>query len=133
MSPDRVAQCTCGSVQALCRGEPARVSLCHCLACKRRTGSAFSWNATFLRDQVTTSGLASHYTRRSDEGRWCTFHFCPGCGATVFYEIEVRPGKVSIPVGAFAEPGFPEPTVSVHGRTQESWVACETLGPFREE
>ena len=41
----RRAQCSCGQLAAICAGEPVRVSVCHCLECKRRSGSAFSNNA----------------------------------------------------------------------------------------
>jgi hypothetical protein len=36
-------------------------------------------------------------------------HFCPECGATVYFELAVVPGAVGIPVGAFADPSFLAP------------------------
>jgi hypothetical protein len=36
----RRAECCCGQLAAVCEGEPIRVTVCHCLNCKRRTGSA---------------------------------------------------------------------------------------------
>ena len=36
---ERVATCRCGRVQAVCVGDPVRVSVCHCLDCQRRSGS----------------------------------------------------------------------------------------------
>ena len=45
--------------------------------------------------------------RVSDEReRRAFFHFCPDCGATVFYTTEASPGVVAIPVGALADPGL---------------------------
>jgi hypothetical protein len=96
------AHCHCGALQALCRGEPIRVSLCHCLACKVRSGSAFSYNATFPADAVTTEGEASAWERTSEEGYRSRGFFCPRCGSTVWFEIERRPGMISLPAGAFA-------------------------------
>jgi hypothetical protein len=43
----RCAECSCGQLAAICQGDPVRISVCHCLACKRRSGSAFSNNARF--------------------------------------------------------------------------------------
>ena len=100
-----------------------RVSACHCLSCKRRSGSAFSWNAHFEAAKVTAKGEARSWARISDEGRWATFHFCPTCGATVHYEIEARPGIVSVPAGGFADPHFPAPSVSVYGNRTCAWVS----------
>jgi hypothetical protein len=42
------------------------------------------------------------------------FRFCLRCGATVYYDPLALPDHVSIPVGAFADPAFPAPTVSVY-------------------
>ena len=86
----RRASCTCGQLHFDCTGDPVRVSVCHCLACQRRTGSV--------------------------------------CGATVWWET---PGTtppfgsdhVAVAVGAFADPSFPEPTVSVYEERHHPWVA----------
>jgi hypothetical protein len=71
---------------------------------------------------VTIEGVSHRYTRVSDSGEG-VFHFCPDCGATVFYiKEEVFPGLVAVPVGAFADPSFPAPTKSVWEERRHSWV-----------
>jgi len=95
--------------------------MCHCLACQRRTGSAFSMQARFAADQVRTSGRATEYVRISGEGRAATFHFCPECGATVYYQTD--PEMIAVPIGAFADPGFPPPQISVWEVRRHPWVA----------
>jgi hypothetical protein len=129
----RTAKCACGALSAACEGEPARVSICHCLDCQRRSGSAFAYTATFAAEQVAPSGDFKSFTRTGDSGRWATFHFCPGCGTTVFYEIEVRPGMVSVPVGGFADSNFPEPKVSVYGERKHAWIGLNTSAPIGGE
>ncbi len=118
----RFASCSCGELSAQVQGDPVRVSICHCLACQRRTGSPFGQQARFLREQVTVNGPSTAYTRTGDEGTRATFHFCPRCGATVYYEMEALEAWVAIPVGAFADPGFPAPTVSVYEERMHGWV-----------
>lgn len=118
----RLASCSCGQLTAQVTGEPLRVSICHCLACQRRTGSPFSYQATFLRADVHPSGVSSEYVLPGDEGPGARFHFCPRCGATVYYQPLAMPDRTCIPVGAFADPGFPEPQVSVYGERMHSWV-----------
>ena len=49
----RTASCSCGQLQARVTAEPLRVSVCHCLACQRRTGSVFGAQARFSRDAVS--------------------------------------------------------------------------------
>ena len=99
-----------------------RVSICHCLACQRRTGSVFGAQARFPKHAVQVSGDSSTYVRVGDEGSKITFHFCPKCGATVHYAIGAHEEFVAVPVGAFAEPGFPAPSFSVYEERMHPWV-----------
>ncbi len=117
------ATCSCGQLGAVAEGDPLRVSMCHCLACQRRTGSVFGVQARFLRDRVRTEGRSTEYTRISDEGDPRTFHFCPECGGTVFYLLPGEKDVVAIPVGAFADPTFPAPMRSVYETRRHEWVA----------
>ncbi|WUR10879.1 GFA family protein [[Empedobacter] haloabium] len=118
----RLASCSCGQLTAQVSGEPVRNSICHCLACQRRSGSVFAQQARYRRADVTVAGQSTRYTRTGDEGTSATFHFCPACGATVYYEINDLPEFVAIPVGAFADPAFPAPTVSVYESRMHGWV-----------
>lgn len=120
--PNRLASCSCGQLIARVVGEPVRVSICHCLACQRRTGSVFGEQARFRRDNISLSGASSVYIRVGDEGSRVKFHFCPRCGSTVYYEPEGSEEYLAIPVGAFADPDFPSPRVSVYESRKHSWV-----------
>ncbi len=97
--------------------------MCHCLACQRRTGSAFAIQARFTSDHVRVEGHHSDYVRISDETEERTFSFCPDCGATVFYTLATAPDVVAVPIGAFADPSFPPPKVSVFESRRHPWVA----------
>lgn len=118
----RLASCSCGQLGARAIGDPVRISICHCLACQRRTGSVLGQQARFLREHVTVSGNSTEYTRAGDEGSRATFHFCPQCGSTVYYAAEGLEAYLTIPVGAFADPDFPPPTVSVYEKRMHRWV-----------
>lgn len=120
--PNRLASCSCGQLTAQVTGEPARVSICHCLACQRRTGSVFGAQARFPREQVTVSGASTEYVRVGDEGSRVRFHFCPHCGSTVFYQLETLEQFIGIPVGAFADPDFPAPSISIYEERKHAWV-----------
>lgn len=120
--PTRLASCSCGQLTAKVVGEPVRISICHCLACQRRTGSVFGEQARFPRKDVSISGASTAYVRVGDEGSRVTFHFCPQCGSTVYYELQGLEEFLAIPVGAFADPDFPTPRVSVYESRKHSWV-----------
>jgi len=71
---------------------------------------------------VIIEGRSSEYVRVGDEGTSARFHFCPECGSTVFYLPQSIPDVVAIPVGAFADPDFPQPRVSVYEVRKHRWV-----------
>jgi hypothetical protein len=100
------------------------VSLCHCLACQKRTGSTYGIGAFFARTEVEPTGRATAYTRTSDSGHEVTFHFCPDCGSTVYWTPHRKPEIVGVAVGAFADPAFPAPTQAVFGEHRHRWVVA---------
>jgi hypothetical protein len=119
----RVAGCACGQLQIRCPGEPAKVSLCHCLDCQRRTGSAFGIAAFFDAGSTEIIGPSRSYRRDSDSGFPVTFHFCGACGSTVFWYPSRKPTVVAVAVGCFADPLFPAPTQAVYCEHRHGWVA----------
>jgi hypothetical protein len=118
----RDAGCSCGQLRLVVEGEPVRISVCHCLACQRRTGSAFGFQARFPRERVQIAGRSREYVRISDAGETRTFSFCPDCGGTVWYVAGSAPDLVAVPVGVFADPAFPAPKVSVWESRKHAWV-----------
>jgi hypothetical protein len=121
----RTAACSCGQLSARCQGEPAKVSVCHCLACQRRTGPAFGIAAFFPREAVGVSGQAAAFIRPSDSGHLVTHHFCPSCGSTVYWEPSRRPETIAVGVGAFADPSFPPPSQAVNDQDRHRWVTLD--------
>jgi hypothetical protein len=120
--PTHHATCSCGQLRVTCDGDPVRVSICHCLACQRRTGSVFGAQARFPRAQVRIEGQSTVWSRSGDSGSAVTFHFCPACGATVYWRIEAAPELIAVAIGAFADPGFGPPRHSVYERNRHGWV-----------
>jgi hypothetical protein len=129
----REAACLCGQLRLKVDGDPWIVSICHCLACQRRTGSAFGMQAAFRPDQVQIMGDFSDYVRISDEAdeKEHVLHFCPNCGSQVFYTEPTEPDLIVVSVGSFADPSFPPPTESGYDWRRHPWVALpDTIERF---
>src|SRR6187200_3790032 len=120
----RQAACLCGQLRLEVTGDPFAVSICNCLACQRRTGSAFGMQAGFKADQVQVRGRFNDYARVSDEAdrKEHVFHFCPDCGSQVFYTEPDEPDLVVVSVGSFADPEFPAPTESGYTHRRHHWL-----------
>jgi len=114
-------RCNCGALTVACTGEPIRVSVCHCTDCKRRTGSAFSWNARFAARQVQTWGGCTLWRNVGPSGAVTVRRFCPTCGVTIAYWSETEPEMVAIPCGTLEGDG-PTPHRTAWAERREPWV-----------
>jgi hypothetical protein len=127
----RRAACSCAQLHLTIAGEPARISMCHCLECQRRTGAVISNQARFRREHVTFAGKSTAWTRRAESGNALTFHFCPTCGSTVYWEGEGFPAYIAVAIGNFADPSFPAPTIAVWEESRHPWVSLRADTPPR--
>ena len=119
----RTASCRCGQLRATVAGEPVRVSVCHCLNCKKRSGSAFAVQARWPSAQVEIEGQSKAHVMISDNGNSATFHFCPDCGSDVYYVNNCKfDDQVAIPLGAFDDPYFLSPRFSVWEGRKCDWI-----------
>jgi hypothetical protein len=125
----RDAACQCGTLTLRCAGEPAKVSLCHCFDCQRRTGSLFGVAAFYPKAMVEiATGEAKVYRRAAASGFTVTFNFCPSCGTTLWWEPERMPELIGVAVGCFADRDFPIPVQAVWTDEQHHWLQLpETL------
>ena len=115
------ASCCCGQLTAVATGTPVHISVCHCRNCQKRSGSAFAAQVRFPASNVTTSGEAKIYIATGENGA-AHFHFCPDCGSTVYYTNDSIPDTIAIALGAFDDPYFVSPTVSVWEERQHEWL-----------
>ena len=129
----RNASCRCGQLRVTVTGEPVRVSVCHCLNCKKRSGSAFAVQARWPANEVTIEGRSSSFIKTADSGNRATFHFCPECGSDVHYSNEgVFEDLIAIPIGAFDDPFFLRPGFSVWEERKHDWVEITGDGIERD-
>jgi len=101
-------RCLCGAVRCAARGEPVRVTICHCSFCQRVTGSAFLVEPIFKREDVTfTAETPRTFEHRSDgSGKRVCVHFCERCGAHLMLSFERFPDVVGLFGGTFDDPNW---------------------------
>ena len=129
----RKSSCNCGQLSVTYEGpDPERISLCQCYECQRRTGSVLSVQARLPVEHVTIEGRSTTWAFPNDCGkpaefRSCdsggaTYHFCPVCGSTVYWELAIAPGFVGVAVGTFADPTFPPPMIAGFAAYGAAWA-----------
>jgi hypothetical protein len=119
---NHVASCQCGGLELEAAGDPDLVVACNCRACQRRTGAAFGVGVFFPKNAVTLSGDAHTWSRTADSGRQMTNHFCPTCGTTVYWTLEMRPAHIGIALGCLATKVAP-PSRAIWVAEKHDWVS----------
>jgi hypothetical protein len=111
----RTGGCLCGQVTVTARGEPNRVGICHCMTCRKTTGSVMSVFAIFPKDRVVIEGRYACWGP-DREGKRC---FCPTCGSRV---VELSGDEIEIMAGAFDEPNSVVPSYETWVVRREHWL-----------
>ena len=125
----RTASCRCGQLRATATGEPVRVSVCHCLDCKKRSGSAFAVQARWPAEQVTIEGRSNTFINTADSGNRMHRKFCPVCGTQLFSQAESRPNLVFIRAGALDDPEIAKPSSTIWVSSAPSWACIDQTLP----
>lgn len=107
--------CLCGAVRFVATGQPYRVGLCHCLDCRKHTGSLFHALAMFPQDAVTVEGPTREFRGR---------HFCPECGSSVFGRSD---DEIEIALGALDAIDQLKPTYELWTIRREGWLPAFPL------
>ena len=113
--------CHCGAVEFELNRKPKLTVNCHCDACKKRNGSAFStYAAVPEKDLSVIKGeeTIKQYEIK-DEG---IKHFCAECGSPIYNKNLRYPGLYMIYYGALEHASEFTPTFNVYCESKHKWV-----------
>ena len=123
--------CSCGAVRfTIARHLFAHV--CHCDACKKRTGSAYGVSVAIEDvDLEEFQGEVRTFTRIGETGNPVEYDFCPVCATTVRWRVAALRGRQVFAAGAFDTPSAFEMVDEMY--TAESLpcarIGCEIVRP----
>lgn len=93
--------CSCGAVR-FAIDRYLYVQVCHCDACKKRTGSAYGVSVAIENgDLAAFEGELTTYTRTAESGNAVEYDFCPHCATTVRWRVAALKGRQVLAGGAF--------------------------------
>jgi len=116
-------RCHCGAVRYEMPAEAIHQALCHCSDCRRQSGApAVAW-ALVKKDALSIEGETKEYAS-SEHGRR---HFCPGCGASLFYTNDVVfPDAIDVQTCTLDDPDAVPPAAQIQVAERVGWM--ERLG-----
>ncbi|MCJ8055504.1 GFA family protein [Shinella curvata] len=114
--------CLCGRIAVSVRGEPLRVGLCHCMDCRKESGSAFTYYGVWPADTFECTGEPSAFRGQ---------RFCSHCGARVF-SLEGDEAEIKLGILSLAPTGL-VPSYELWVRRREPWLrAIEGAAQYDE-
>ncbi|KAH8107699.1 Mss4-like protein [Cristinia sonorae] len=78
--------CLCKAIEFQVDAAPVAVSTCHCLNCKKYTGTAFTTNVIFPHGsaKITKGTPSTYHDSAQDSGNALARVFCPTCSSPLF-------------------------------------------------
>ena len=105
-SEERISgSCLCGACKYTVANQPIFSNICHCLSCKKWTGSAFVMNVWFAKSSFVLEGdTASHIKMyadtKTDSGRTIEHYFCGTCGSSMWNASPNAPDRLTLASGS---------------------------------
>lgn len=127
-------------------GEPNAHALCHCLDCRKISGSSYSNNVivpeanfklesgmrspssnTIRTRPDNVAGKPKEISKTADTGKNIISHFCADCGTTLFRTGDSFPQAVIIKAGILDDPEWPNqniPKVELFAPERVKWTSA---------
>jgi hypothetical protein len=113
--------CHCGCVQFELKSAPKLTVNCHCDACKKRNGSAFS---TYLAVSETDFSIkaGADTLKQYEVASEGIKYFCAECGSPIYNKNYRFPGLYMVFYGAFTQARDFKPAFNVFCASKHEWV-----------
>jgi hypothetical protein len=96
-------RCLCGAVRFEVRGPLRDVLVCHCVECRRWSGTAWPATAALRADLVFLAGDTLRWVESPESASDARRGFCAECGSCLFWDAPAA-STVSIAAGSLDEP-----------------------------
>ena len=125
-----VGGCQCESLRFQLNARPLFTHACHCLVCRRRSGTAFGLTTTALRDDLTIThgeAAAKQISPRT------TIYRCGTCETVIYSESTQFPSTVLVRGGTFDDPDEVKPGAHIWVKRKHPWIVLPDDVPQFDE
>lgn len=125
MSQEFTGSCLCGAVSYKATGSPRMGGHCHCVDCRKSSGTGHGSHAVMGEDEVAIEGEPKRFDKPADSGNMVSRYFCGTCGCAVYSTNSGMPGVVFLRASSLDDPEIFKADVIVYTRTAPSWDHIE--------
>ena len=113
--------CLCGAVRYESRSAPVAGGHCHCLDCRKSSGTGHCSHVVLAEDALSVTGEVRFYDAPADSGNVVSRGFCPTCGCAVYSRNSGMPGLVFPRASSLDDPEVFKPGLVVYTSRAPSW------------
>jgi hypothetical protein len=128
--PRATGRCLCGAVTYEVRGQLRDIVLCHCIECRRWSGSAGAF-AGAHNDDLVMQGDSLRWVVSPESSRNAKRAFCAECGSSLFWKA-ADAERTGIAAGTLDEPTGLRITAHIYTHQAADWDALPNDGIARD-
>jgi hypothetical protein len=113
--------CLCGAVRYECSTAPAMAGHCHCVDCRKASGTGHCSHMMVTKEGVTVTGEVKVYDAPADSGNIVGRAFCPNCGCAVHSVNSAMPDMIFLRASSLDDPEVFKPQFVVYAGRAPSW------------
>ena len=114
-------RCLCGAVSYESAADPQLAAHCHCVDCRKTSGSGHCTHLVSPEDAFSVTGEVKFYDRPADSGNIVSRGFCPNCGSAIYSKNSAMPGVVFPRASSLDDPETAKPGMVVYASRAPSW------------
>ena len=113
--------CLCGAVSLESTAEPMLVGHCHCVDCRKSSGTGHCTHVIVPKDALTVTGELTFFDHPADSGNMISHGFCPTCGCAIYSTNSGMPDMVFPRASCLDDPDIAKPELIVYASRAPSW------------
>lgn len=140
MTSEFTGSCLCGAVSYKASSAPQLGGHCHCVDCRKSSGTGHCSHVVMKADDVTIKGAAKRFDKPADSGNIVSRFFCGTCGGPVYSTNSGIPGMTFLRASSLDDPEVFTANMIVYTRAAPSWdvmdpavTSFETMPPEMPE
>jgi hypothetical protein len=113
--------CLCGAVRFTCTAAPQVVGHCHCVDCRKSSGTGHCTHLVVPAAAFAVTGAVTFYDRAADSGNMVSRGFCGTCGSPIYSTNAAMPDVVFPRASVLDDPDTVQPQMIVFASRAPSW------------
>ncbi len=124
--------CLCGAVRYESTSEPTVAGHCHCVDCRKTSGSGHCSHIGLPDAALRVIGEVKFYDAPTDSGNTVSRGFCPTCGSAIYSTNSGMPGMAFVRASSLDDPEVFQPQMVVYAHRAPSWDHMDPALPSFE-